>query len=953
MTDVIGGGAPQFQPAPDLLRLAEAEASAMKRTGRVDDERLGLLLALAQDAIGQFQEAWVSPRIVETHQEQSSSALIAAARILYDLAAAPTPTLMPDERARLRVLAACAFAMQGNFPSAAAAVRDIGLEAAWTGSELAALALSNPSETSVLGDARLGLPARDLLVACRHYFTTGLRTDSTEAWRLLTAFVLSAQTAWEGVLHRCCRTILAQQTVLATAQLLHLPYGAPFNAYVRNLIAEGRYTLLPPQNDLIWRQGFLGSATNALVTLPTSTGKTLLAELAIARSLEDMDSVAIYVAPYIALGRQVYESLQRRAPEFMDVRGHFGDFNSTPAPVWPDRRTVLVVTPERLDGILRSDPTIFGRLRAVVFDEAHGIENGTRGVRLESLITRLKLQQSRCPKLRLILLSAVLTNGDDVRRWLGPHAVHYDQSWRPTARRIAFWFSGGNLTWLYGNDPLRPSGKTALDQVAQLNLPWPMPHAPTEHPAGVESQKAGAFQNVSTLAVHLYNRDPAPVLIACATKASTRGVATTIASRLADRAIMPATLVGLTATIEAAYPHLKLLAEMLKKGVAYHNASLPSDVKRQLEAAIKVRDLDFVSATTTLAEGVDMPFRSTIVFEWLVGFKDRQAPMSALVFRNIAGRCGRAGEFVEGDTIVYDNVLGSLAFTGDGVRRRAQAQLLGDPPPLGSAANDNGDDLAKAAVEAALSSQLMASIPENPEIDGLDQVLANATYAGSRGLAPTALLARVREDLLDTRYGEPFAKAASPMWLTPLGEAANRTGFSTRSVRSMLAFLAEVKTDEPHRLAALILNRFGAIPEQGNYLLRNIALEVRTQFYVKGEDMEYLATNWLGSRSYISIFTGLKRARQSKAQVTPAQWATGAPYERIAAQYDKFVDLLEYSYANYLLWLLRAFEALSPFVVRDDSMPDWKSLSDLFTTARQVDDDAKDPALEAGEAGED
>lgn len=40
MTDPINGAVPEFRPAPDVLRHAEAEASAIKRTGRVAEERL-------------------------------------------------------------------------------------------------------------------------------------------------------------------------------------------------------------------------------------------------------------------------------------------------------------------------------------------------------------------------------------------------------------------------------------------------------------------------------------------------------------------------------------------------------------------------------------------------------------------------------------------------------------------------------------------------------------------------------------------------------------------------------------------------------------------------------------------------------------------------------------------------------------------------------------------------
>lgn len=947
MTDQPIAPTPPFPPASDRLRRAETETALMKRLGVVNESRVGELLALAQEAIGRFQGPGIPARIIETHDEQAASDLIAASRMTYDLAASPSAELAPDARLRLSLLAACAYAMQGNFPSAAATIATLDRTLPRSAIEAATIAIADPSQPLDIAMPPVSGPARDFVLAVRQYLLSGRQADANAAWALLKPFVLSATTVWEGVLARCCRTILSQQIVLATAQLLQPQWGAVFNAYIQNLVSERRYTLLPPQRDLIWRQGLLGSLSNALVTLPTSTGKTLLAELAIARSLEDPDAVAIFVAPYIALGRQAFESLERRAPDYIEVRGHFGTFNSDFRPIAPGQRTILVVTPERLDGLLRSDPTLFGRLRTVVFDEAHGLENGTRGLRLEGLITRLKLQQARHPKIRLMLLSAVLTNGEDVRRWLGANAVHYDHSWRPTARRIAFWFSAGVLSWRYGNDPLRPSDKSTLDEVGAIQLPWPAAQSPTDRPGLVEQQKPGSFLNVSALAFHLHRRDPSPILIACATKGSTRGVAKALSAESLPRTTSPPAVAALLTLIEASHTHLKPLAEMLRRGVAYHNASLPSDVKQGLEEAIKARELDFVSATTTLAEGVDMPFRHTIVFEWMVGVKDKQAPMSPLMFRNIAGRCGRAGAFVEGDTVVYENVLGNLTYTAEGVRGHALATLLSDPPALVSAANDNVDATAREAIEATLSAQLIASIPENRTVDQLDQVFAATTYAAAQGTPPAAMMARIRAELLDDQFGEPLARAASPMYLTPLGEAANRTGFSAKTVRLMLAFLAEVQPAEPQELAAQILLYFGTISEQSNYLLKAIAAGDRTQFYVKAADMELLATRWLTSASYMDIFLALPRARSSQAQVTPAQWAAGVDYERTAAQYDKLVDLLDYAFGNYLLWLLRALEELSPYVSRTTPVPDWKTLADQYIVARQIDDAAQDQALGA------
>ena len=73
------------------------------------------------------------------------------------------------------------------------------------------------------------------------------------------------------------------------------------------------------------------------------------------------------------------------------------------------------------------------------------------------------------------------------------------------------------------------------------------------------------------------------------------------------------------------------------------------------------RALKVVAATTTLAEGVDLPFRVTILADWLTFDGDKSRPMESLLFKNIAGRCGRAGQFTEGDTIIFDNPVGRRA----------------------------------------------------------------------------------------------------------------------------------------------------------------------------------------------------------------------------------------------------------------------------------------------------
>ena len=90
---------------------------------------------------------------------------------------------------------------------------------------------------------------------------------------------------------------------------------------------------------------------------------------------------------------------------------------------------------------------------------------------------------------------------------------------------------------------------------------------------------------------------------------------------------------------------------------------IPLDVREGIERAVESRALKVVAATTTLAEGVDLPFRVTILADWLTFDGEKDRPMDSLLFKNIAGRCGRAGQFTEGDTIIFDNPVGDALMT--------------------------------------------------------------------------------------------------------------------------------------------------------------------------------------------------------------------------------------------------------------------------------------------------
>ena len=128
--------------------------------------------------------------------------------------------------------------------------------------------------------------------------------------------------------------------------------------------------LLPSQYEAIIKHGVLAPDQNLLITLPTGTGKTLLGELALLSSLGREPGLVCYIAPYVALGRQVAEKVSRHTPDDVRVHRLVGSYQE-PEPLDPENHLeFLIATPERFDAVLRHRPDLLSTIRCVVFDEA-------------------------------------------------------------------------------------------------------------------------------------------------------------------------------------------------------------------------------------------------------------------------------------------------------------------------------------------------------------------------------------------------------------------------------------------------------------------------------------------------------------------------------------------------------------------------------------------------------
>ena len=387
-------------------------------------------------------------------------------------------------------------------------------------------------------------------------------------------------------------------------------------------------------------------------------------------------------------------------------------------------------------------------------------------------------------------------------------------------------------------------------------------------------------------------------------------------------------LAELVDTIERGYEYLMPLATLAKKGVAYHNATIPQKIRYLIEDAVKEKSIDVVAATTTLAEGVDLPFRNTVIVDWLLYRNGKEGPMPALLFRNIAGRCGRAGVFTEGDTIIFDNLLGSFEYTSPGVRDQSRDQLLAEPKPLQSMLTSDLAAEQRRPMEAVLESQFVAAIAENANDDDLSGEFARATFGAFTGSGNEIgeMVGAIRDRMLDPNQPFVFARAASPIQLTELGIDANTSGFSPISCVRILSVLSSISPLEPVDLLAHLIRSLSDLPEQQNETWRARMTNPRKKLMVGPDDLEFVIGKWLSGEKYADIFVGLPAVGRSSRKPSVEIWISGEPAETWSEEYDKFLDFLSSVFERFLPWLLYACSLLARHAGSPASMVDWKML---------------------------
>ena len=393
------------------------------------------------------------------------------------------------------------------------------------------------------------------------------------------------------------------------------------------------------------RNGILSDKVRSWgMAAPTGTGKSFLTQVLIADSLlKAPGGLILYLVPSKAL---VYEVSKRLSENLsaVDVRVTA----VTPALVDLDEEeekaitdsSVLVLTPEKADLLVRLSAASFGRTRLAIVDEAHHIESGTRGVLLEMYLWRLKSLVSR--QARFVFLSAVAPNIADLTSWIGRPARAVVHRLRPTRMTVGVYRVGRVGRYRAGWIDYGAGGRLQLFD------------------RGVESSKRRQLvQLAEALAV------AGPVLVVAKGKRECEILATEMAARTetGDRLVAEQWAAEEVQRLDSRLER-ELYAEvpmraLLRSRIVYHHAGLPPRVRAAVEEAIRAGYVRYVFATTTLAEGVNFPFASVVVQSLALrdppvkGQPASYTPVTPRLFWNIAGRAGRPGMDREGQVILF------------------------------------------------------------------------------------------------------------------------------------------------------------------------------------------------------------------------------------------------------------------------------------------------------------
>ncbi len=182
---------------------------------------------------------------------------------------------------------------------------------------------------------------------------------------------------------------------------------------------DGIKKLYPPQEEAV-KKGLL-DGKNLVLSMPTAGGKTLVAELAMLKTVLE-GGKAIYIVPLRAIASEKFAELKEKYSKIAKIGISTGEFDSEGTSL--GKYDILIVTVEKMDSLMRHSPDWLKDIKLVALDEVHLLDSAHRGPTLEMVITRLKNFNPQ-----FLALSATIQNSDELAKWMDAELI--ESQFRP------------------------------------------------------------------------------------------------------------------------------------------------------------------------------------------------------------------------------------------------------------------------------------------------------------------------------------------------------------------------------------------------------------------------------------------------------------------------------------------------------------------------------------------
>jgi helicase len=638
-----------------------------------------------------------------------------------------------------------------------------------------------------------------------------------------------------------------------------------------------------------------------LVVAPTSSGKTMIGELAALQAV-GAGKKAVFLLPYRALVNEKFEDFSMRYAEIgLRVVRCSGDYSDGAGAVLTGRYDLAFLTYEMFLNLALVGPSLLSKLGLVVLDEGQFITDPQRGITVELIFALLLRARERAVTPQLIILSAVIGNVNAFDRWLQVGLL--------ISKRRPVPLIEGVLDRTGAFQYLDTDGATKVEQLLPAS-------------AVVQRKEKPNSQDVIVPLVRKLVHQGEKVLVFRNMRGPAQGCARYLAKELG---LPGASAVLATLPAQDLSAASQDLRACLAGGTAFHNTNLLPEERAAVERSFRdpKGSIRVLAATTTLAAGINTPASTVILAEnEFVGEDGRQFTVAE--YKNMAGRAGRLGF----------NEVGKSVVLADTPMERAQLfrrYVMGTPEDVRSSFRDEN--------LATWTLRLLSQVRRVP-VDEVPALLVNTFGGFTASLADpnwtravTGRLSELVRRMIQAGLAELDGDAVQ---LTLLGRACGSSSLSFESALRLVELLRLVKLTAapPHELIALVQ----VLPEMD---------AVYTPLFKRGN-----SENTRGgdvARRYGAPTAALLQRyaadqhgywQRCKRAAIAWDWIDGVPIEEIEKRYtaNPFQGVVNYGdiirITDATRFHLRSAHQIIAALVVDN--PDWLAQADRLTTRLEL-----------------